>query len=391
MNILVCNVGSTSLKYRLIDMPSEGLLLRGHVDRVGSDRATLKHWMAGGGDAIEGMPSCPDHDAAIRAALEHFDINDIDAIGFKAVHAKNVKDVVRIDESVLADMEAFIPVAPQHNPPYMAAMRAFKEISPGKPLVGVFEPAFHRTIPEYARTYGIPHVWAERHGVRRYGFHGASHRYLAGRTPELLDRSEKGLRVITAHLGGSSSLCAIRDGASIDTSMGFSPQSGVSQTSRNGDMDPAVIPFLAQAEGVTIEEVFSRLSSEGGLAGISGTSGDMRDLEEAATAGNQRARLALDVYAYEVKKFIGALAVSLEGIDALVFAGGIGENGQQMRLDICNGLQFLGIRIDLQRNQLSNHDDRIISPDDAPVAVLVICTNEEIVVARETAKLLAVG
>lgn len=388
MNVLVCNVGSTSLKYRLYEMPAERLLCRGHVDRVGGDKAVFRHWHDENAAPIERTAAIADHTAAIRMALEHFGGDSIDAVGFKPVHARNVKDVVAIDEQVLADMEAFVPVAPQHNPPYMAAMRAFMELMPGKLLVGVFEPAFHRTIPDYAGTYGIPYEWTLRYAVRKYGFHGASHRYLADRTPQLLGRPAEGLRFVTAHLGGSSSLCAVRDGQSIDTSMGFSPQSGVMQTTRNGDMDPAVIPYLAHVRGIGVDELCSELASHGGLAGISGTSGDMRDLEEAAAAGNDRARLAIDVFVYEIRKFIGAFAVALGGLDALVFAGGTGENAATIRARVCDGLQFLGIELDAKRNTLPNTVDRIISPDHAAAAVLVIRTNEEIVVARETARLL---
>jgi acetate kinase len=266
-------------------------------------------------------------------------------------------------------------------------MRKFRELLPRTPLVAAFETAFHQTMPPKAYLYGLPYEWYESYGVRRYGYHGASHRYVSERAASLLGVPPAELRLITCHLGGSSSLCAIRGGQSIDTTMGFSPQSGTSMSNRHGDIDFWIVPFLMQKTGAAFEEIKDALWKESGLAGISGISGDVKELEEAAASGHERAALALDVFSYEVKKWIGAYAAALGGLDALVFTGGIGERGASMRQRICEGLEFLGVRIDPSIDA-SNAAEIEISPPDSRVKVLLIKTNEEIIVAREAARLL---
>lgn len=314
-------------------------------------------------------------------------LEEVAAIGFKPVHARNIADSVFITEEIIAAMEEYTPLVPSHNPPYITAFRVFQELAPGKPLIGVFEPAFHKTIPDYARTYGIPYEWSEKHAIRRYGFHGASHCYVSTRIPEMLGMDSKALKIISCHLGGSSSVCAIRNGTSVDTSMGFSAQCGLPNATRSGDLDPFILLYMMEREAMSTDQIRSALTRNGGLKGISGLSGDVRDLEEAAAAGNQRARLALDVMVHETRKYIGAYTAVLEGADVLAFTGGIGENGIQMREKICHGLDCLGFKLDSNRNQLHGKEG-IISCDDSPAKIAVILANEELVIARETARLI---
>jgi acetate kinase len=392
MKILICNVGSTSLKYQLIEMDGESVLARGGVERVGAAASPMRH-QAGGGPEITREIHAPDHSAAVAemlALLQDPDpavgvvrtLDDVAAIGFKVVGARGVTGAVRLDERVLRAMEEYNPVLPAHNPPYLAAIRIFERLAPQIPRVGLFETTFHRHIPDYAWIYSVPYEWYEKYGVRRYGYHGASLRYVSERVPALLGRPAAGLRLVACHLGGSSSICAVKDGRSIDTSMGLTPQAGVPMSSRSGDFDPFVIPFIQEREGLDAAGVVRALTTNGGLKGISGVSGDMRDLEEAAAAGNDRARLALEAFAYDVKKYIGAYAAAMGGLDAIAFSGGIGENGVKMRAQICEGLEFLGVELDEAHNEAARRVEAVISREGARTSVLVVPTNEEIIVAR---------
>ncbi len=394
MQVLVVNVGSTSLKFRLFRMEDEEILAAGRVERVGSPSSPF-NYRGGREPEVNGELKCPDQRAAVDHALTLLtdpasgvlnSLEELDAVGFKPVHAKGIADSVFITDQIIEAMEEYTPLAPAHNPPYIQAFRIFQEILPGKPLVGVFEPAFHKTIPEAARTYGIPYEWSRSHAIRRYGFHGASHRYVSLRAPELLGNPDRELRIVSCHLGGSSSVCALKGGVSVETSMGFSPQSGLPNATRNGDLDPFVLLYLLDKENLTPAQLRDRLVKDGGLKGISGVSGDVRDLEEAAGQGHSRAALALDVMVHETRKYIGAYAAVLGGLDALVFTGGIGENGIAIRRKICRGLEFLGIRLDPGAND-SRGREGCISVSGSPVQVLVILANEELVIARETEKL----
>jgi acetate kinase len=396
VKVLVINVGSTSLKFRLFEMETESIVAVGKVERVGSVRSPASYQL-GGRPKQEEEIECPNQRAAIRYVLSCLidassgvlsGLDQLDAVGFKPVHAKNIADSVFVTDDVIRAMEEYTPLAPAHNPPYIEAFRIFQELLPDKPLIGVFEPAFHKTIPDYARTYGIPYEWSEKHAIRRYGFHGASHRYISWRVPQMMDDPKQELRIISCHLGGSSSICAIKSGFSVDTSMGFSPQSGLPNATRNGDLDPFVLLYMMEKEGLTTEQIRSALSKNGGLKGISGLSGDVRDLEEAAAAGNSRAVLALRVLVHETKKYIGAYAAILEGFDVLVFTGGIGENGMGIRKSICQGLECLGIQLDPTKNEVRGQE-AVISCDASPVKVLVVLANEELVIARETARLIS--
>jgi acetate kinase len=390
VKVLICNVGSTSLKYQLLQMDDESVLAKGGVERVGSARSPMRHETTGRALVAADIVA-PDHATAIRGMLAHLvaadggvlaSLDEVAAIGFKVVGARGVTGAVLLHEPVLRAMEAFNPILPAHNPPYLAAIRIFRDLVPEIPLVGLFETTFHRDIPDYAYTYSVPYEWYERYGVRRYGYHGASLRYVSERVPQILGRSAAGLRLVACHLGGSSSVCAVKSGRSIDTSMGFTTQAGVPMSSRSGDFDPFVIPFVMEQEDLSPAEVVGQLTTNGGLKGISGLSGDVRDLEEAAEAGSDRARLALETFAYEVKKYIGAYAAAMGGLDVIAFSGGIGENAVAMRARICEGLEFLGVELDEERNAAAIRREALVSRNGARVAVLVVPTNEEIIVAR---------
>ena len=398
MRILVPNLGSTSLKYQLLETEGEKVLARGKIERIGSTASPITQWDAASGSELKEVAPVPDHRAAVRLLLRHLtelhpqaEVKDvIAAVGFKAVHGgPSYCGTFRVDDALLAAMEEFSAVAPVHNPVYIQAMQIFREVLPGVPMVAVFETGFHASLPEKARTYGIPFEWQEKYGVRRYGFHGSSHRYLAGRVPQLLGRPASELRLVSCHLGGSSSLCAVCAGKSVDTSFGFSAQSGIEHATRCGDLDPFIMLRVMQKEKLTPAQASEILCKNCGLLGISGHSSDVRDLEEEAAGGHPRSALALEVMVYEVKKYIGAFAAAMGGLNAVAFAGGIGENSWRVRSDVCRDMEFLGIRLDEEANRQPSRADRIISGPNSGVAVLVVYTNEELVVARETARVLA--
>jgi acetate kinase len=364
MNLLVPNLGSTSLKYQILEMPAERLLARGRLERV-SD---------------------------YRAAIAQIQLRDIPvhAVAFKAVHAgKNYRGTFLIDDAVLAAMEEYLPAAPAHNAIYLTGIRAFREALPGVPLVAAFETEFHASMPESAARYGVPADWRENYGIRRYGFHGASHQYVAGRVAELLGRPPESLRLVSCHLGGSSSICAVQCGRSVDTTMGFSPQSGLENATRHGELDVFAVLYMMERCGWSLEEVRRQLTRTGGLAGLSGIpGGDVRDLEQAAAAGNRDAALALEVFARQVKKTIGAYAAAMAGLETVAFTGGIGENSATLRAACCAGLEFLGLKLDPASNQ-HGAGDRLVSSPDSPVAILALATNEELIVARRAYACLA--
>ncbi len=393
MKVLVANLGSTSFKYRLFDMSTEKQLARGGVERIGSAMSRCNVEI---GDYRGEMEmSVPHHGVAVRACVQQLtdpehgclgSASEISAIGFKAVHGGRMAGVFRIDEAVLTAMEEVSSVAPAHNPPYLAAMRQLAETVPDIPLVAAFETDFHLTIPEARRRYAIPKAWADALPIRKWGFHGASHRFIATRSAQLLGRSDA--RVISCHLGGSSSLTAICAGMSVATTMGMSPQTGLPQNNRVGDLDPFCLPMLMQHTGMNLDEMLKSLSTEAGLLGLSGgVSGDIRDLENAATGGNADAQLALDVYVAEIRRQLGSMLVALGGLDALVFTGGIGENGANIRAAVCSGLSELGIALDEAKNRLSKGEGRLDAAD-SRAQVWIIPTNEELIVARQTASAL---
>ncbi|MCS6978035.1 MAG: acetate/propionate family kinase [Gemmatales bacterium] len=393
MIILVANLGSTSFKYRLFDMTDERLLARGGVERIGSAKA--RFYAQAGHATWEEEAAAADHAVAVEACLRFLadpqrgvlrSAADIRAIGFKAVHAHGLTGVQRVDGRVLAAMEACNDVAPAHNPPYVRAMRLLAEKLPHIPLIAAFETGFHQTIPPANRLYAVPREWAEKHGIVRHGFHGASHRFIAERTALVLGRSD--LRIISCHLGGSSSLCAIRNGQSLANSLGFSPQTGLPHNNRVGDFDPFALPAIMRATGKTLEQVLDDLANRSGLLGLSGVSNDLRDIEAAAEQGNVAAREALAVFVASVRHYLGAYLVLLGGADVIVFTGGIGENSARLRSAVCEGLEWLGIVLDPQRNA-SAKGETPIHHDSSRVQLWTMPTNEELIVARQAKAYLA--
>ena len=391
MKILVANLGSTSFKYRLFDMDGEQVLARGGVERIGS--AASPCFVEAGGKREEAAVAVKDHAAAVRLCLAQLadpkraclkDAAELAAIGFKAVHAQGVSGVRRVDEEVLRAMEAYADVAPAHNPPYVAAMRLLAKELPQIPLVAAFETGFHETIADAECLYAVPREWAEDYGVQRWGFHGASHRYVAGRTAELLGRADA--KIISCHLGGSSSLCAIAGGRSVATSMGMSPQSGLPQNNRVGDFDVFALPALMRATGKTLEQLLDDLANRSGLLGLSGHN-DLREIEDAADTGDARAGLALGVYVNAVRHYLGAYLVLLGRADAIVFTGGIGENSVTMRANICANLEWLGIVLDPTANENAKGEAPIHATG-SRTQLWIMPTNEELIVARQAKALL---
>jgi acetate kinase len=367
MLVLVANLGSTSFKFKLLDMESDGqVVAKGGYERIGQKDSPHKT-----------------HGAVIDVILAELKQKP-DAIGFKAVHGGPISGAVRVTDEVVKTMEQFADIAPAHNPPYIAAMKAFGQKLPGVPQVAAFETAFHQTIPMSRQTYAIPHEWTEQLQIRRYGFHGASHRYIAMRTRDLVPDAK---RIISCHLGGSSSICAIDNGKSMATSMGLTPQTGLPQNNRVGDFDTFALQRLLK-HGLTVDDVLKKLGKEGGLLGISGVSNDMRDVEKAAAEGNARAKLAVETFVESVRHYIGAYLVVLGGCDALVFTAGIGENGVAIREAICQNLDFAGIRLDHLKNQVRGQETRI-SHLESTAEIWTIPTNEELIVAMQVVGVLS--
>ncbi len=384
MNVLAVNVGSTSLKYALFGEPDEALA-RGSVGGVAKPGAVLRHTERG--STSEHPVSRPGLESALEAMVHALGptMADVAAAVFKVVHGgDDATGVVLLDEAAIATLERFAAAAPAHNPPYALAIRHVRALLPDVPLIGAFETGFHADWSDEARAYAVPAGWAERYGLRRYGFHGASHRYIAERMAALAPHAR---RLISCHLGGSSSLCAIVDGGSIDATMGFLPQSGLPQAERVGDLDAFALVHLSR-EGVTLEEAAEALATESGLLGLSGLSGDLQELESAEAGGHEGAAHALRVYAYAIRKHLGGLAAAMGGLDAVAFTGGMGENSPRLRERICLELDFLGIRLDPNRN-VSTTGESGVSPDSATVAVWVIPTDEERVLVHQARELLA--
>ncbi|MBQ5608158.1 MAG: acetate/propionate family kinase [Oscillospiraceae bacterium] len=393
MNILICNVGSTSLKYQLFDMDDgEKVLCAGGAERVGAAKSLFYHRNTLTGDAIKQEMVFPTHREAICAMLEQLlcgcisSLSEISCVGFKVVHAKGVTGVQYLTEEVLRAMADFNSVAPAHNPPYIAAIRQFKNLMPDTPMIGSFETAFHAGMPPEAYLYPIPLELSKEHAIRRYGFHGASLEYLSTWTAKKMGRED--LKLVCCHLGGSGSLCAVKNGISIDTTMGMGLQCGVLQNNRIGDMDPYIIFHLVEECGMELKEVKTMLQTKSGLYGMSGgVSNDLRDIQEAADKGNVDCQNAVKAYAYGIKKYIGAYTAAMGGVDAVVFGGGIGRNSDSVRAMALEGLECLGIQLDVEKNRNANGGDDI-SVNGSPVRVFVVDTNEEIIVARKAKALL---
>ncbi|HUW57346.1 MAG TPA: acetate kinase [Planctomycetota bacterium] len=393
MKILVVNCGSSSIKYQLLEMDTEDVLAQGLLERIGLDEALLTHRQGGKKQGI--AAAAADHDEGMKLIVETLtrgedppirDVSEIAAVGHRVVHGgEDFVESVRVTDEVIDVIRKNAELAPLHNPPNLTGIRAAQKLLPGVPNVAVFDTAFHQTVPEHAYIYALPYQYYTGHRIRRYGFHGTSHRYVTLQTAKLLGRPPDEVNVITAHLGNGCSITAVKNGRSVDTSMGLTPLEGLVMGTRSGDLDPAILFFLAE-KGMTPAEIHRILNEESGLLGISGVSSDMREVEAASEGGSARAKLALDIFAYRVRKYIGAYAAALGRLDAVVFTGGIGENSATMRDMVCRDLGILGIELDEEKNRSSRKGDRDISTDASCVRVLVIPTNEELMIARDTAE-----
>lgn len=392
MNVLVINCGSSSLKYQLIDMKDERVLAKGLAERIGIEGSQVKHEATGKEKKVYTEPLAT-HKEAINTVLNALvdpvygavkSLEEIDAVGHRVVHGgeKFAGSVVITDEVVKA-MDECTDLAPLHNPPNIIGINACKELLPTVPMVGVFDTAFHQTMPKEAYIYPLPYELYKELGIRRYGFHGTSHKFVAQRVGEMLNKDIKDLKIITCHLGNGASVTAIKDGKSIDTSMGLTPLEGLVMGTRCGDIDPAIVTFLMDKKNLTIDQVNSLMNKESGVLGISGISSDFRDIEGAAAEGNERAQLALDKFYYTVRKYIGSYAAAMGGVDIVIFTAGLGENSASAREEICKGLEFLGITVDTEKNNVRGKEVEI-SKDNSNVKVFVIPTNEELMIARET-------
>ncbi len=395
MNILVINAGSSSLKYQLMDPETQVVLAKGLCERIGID-GRLTHKVPATDSKHEFEIAMPTHAEAIQAVIdallsaEHGVIKsmaEIDAVGHRVVHGGEAfAGSVKIDESVMAAIEECIPLAPLHNPANITGIKACQQVMPGVPMVAVFDTAFHQTMPEKAYTYALPYEYYENDKVRRYGFHGTSHMYVSGRAAAMLGKPIEELKIITCHLGNGSSVAAVDCGKCVDTSMGFTPLAGLPMGTRAGDLDAGILEFLMNKYGYDIKEMVNILNKKSGVLGISGVSSDFRDLENAAKEGNHRAELALESFQYGVKKLVGAYAAAMGGVDAIVFTAGVGENDGVTRMAIASGLEFMGVKMDAEANNCRGKET-VISAADSKVKVLLIPTDEELVIARDTARL----
>ena len=394
MKILVLNSGSSSLKYQLIDMTNEEVIAKGNFERIGQGNSFLTHKVGDDKHLIE----CPvkNHEEAIKVVLEQFtnaeygvikDLNEIDAVGHRMVHGgeKFASSVVITDE-VIEKVKECSALAPLHNPAGILGIEACRRLMPNTPMAGVFDTAFHQTMPKEHYIYPIPYEYYEKYGIRKYGFHGTSHRFVSERAAELMGGQRADLRIVTCHLGQGASLAAIKGGKCLDTSMGLTPLAGIPMGTRCGDIDPAIVKYLMDTENLTISEVDTILNKKSGALGISGVSPDFRDIEIEADKRNERAKLALDNYNYLVAQYVGRYAVTLQGIDAIVFTAGIGENAGSTRKGICDNLAFMGVKIDDEKNATRGQEIEISTPD-SKIKVFVIPTNEELVIARDTMNL----
>ena len=397
MKILVLNSGSSSLKYQLIDMENEEVLAKGNYERIGSADSFVTHKV--GGEKYKYEREAKNHEEAISFVLEQFtdsehgvisSLDEITAIGHRTVHGgeKFNKSVLITDEVIEAIREC-IPLAPLHNPAGLTGIEACKKVMPGKPMVAVFDTAFHQTIPEERYIYPIPYEYYEKYGIRKYGFHGTSHRYVSKRVAELVGKPVENLKTIVCHLGQGASLCAVLNGKSVDTSMGFTPLAGIAMGTRSGDLDPSIVTFLMKKEGLTADEVETILNKKSGLLGISGVSADNRDLLESIDKNDenaQRCKIAMETYCYIIAQYIAKYAVALNGVDVIAFAGGVGERGPDERAMICEHLKWMGVELDEEANKVKA-EEKEISNSNSKVKVWIVPTEEELMIARDTAEL----
>ncbi len=395
INVLVINAGSSSLKYQMIDMENETLIAKGLVERIGLEGSVLKHKPVGK-DNVEVKKPMNNHTDAIKEVIAALtdpvcgvvkDMSEIAAVGHRVVHGgEKFSGSVVIDDQVIEAIKENIELAPLHNPANIMGIDACRQIMPLVPMVAVFDTAFHQTMPKHAYLYGVPYKAYEQYKIRRYGFHGTSHKYVANRVSQIMGKPIESLKIITCHLGNGSSVAAVDGGKCIDTTMGFTPLEGLVMGTRSGDIDAAIVPYLMNKMDMTADDAINYLNKESGMYGLSEVSSDFRDLWEAAHNGNEKAKTALHVFCYRLKKFIGAYAAAMGGVDVIAFAGGVGENDWDVRALSLEGLEFLGVKIDMEEN-LFKGEERIISTKDSKVTVMVVPTNEELMIARETYEL----
>lgn len=396
MKILIINCGSSSLKYQIIDMTNENTLCKGLVERIGIEGSRLIHKVEGQENYVIETPM-KDHKDAIKHVFDALldekhgvikSLDEISGIGHRVLHGgPDMTESILVDQKVKDTIKEFVKFGPLHNPGNLMGIEACEEIAPGKPNVAVFDTSFHQTMPDYVYMYPIPYEYYEKYSIRKYGFHGTSHKYISHRAPEVIGKSKEELNIVSCHLGNGSSLAAIACGKCFDTSMGLTPLEGLMMGTRCGNIDPTVDSFLQQNENLSSAELNTLLNKKSGALGVSGVSSDFRDLEEAAAEGNDRARLALDMFVIRVKRFLGAYIAELKGCDAVIFTGGIGENSATMRADICKDLEHIGIKIDPERNNVRGKE-ALISSDDSKIKVYVIPTDEEVMIARDTMEII---
>ena len=395
MKVLVLNCGSSSLKYQVIDMETEKTLVSGNYERIGSNQSFLTHKV--NGEKIKLENPVDNHEKAlsfIMKQLVHEDygiiktLDEIDCIGHRVVHGgEKFSSSVLIDDEVLKTIESCIDLAPLHNPAGILGIKACQTEMPGKPNVAVFDTAFHQTLPKERYIYPIPYKYYEKYGVRKYGFHGTSHMYVSNRVAEVIGKPIDDLKIINCHIGQGASICAIQNGKSVETSMGLTPVAGIPMGSRTGDLDPSVVTFIMKKEGMSPEDADKMLNKESGLLGISGISSDNRDIEQALAEGNEKAKLALDHYHYAIASYVAKCAVAMNGVDVITFTAGVGERGRETREEICKKLEFMGVKIDSDANKEMFAKEGKISAVDSKVSVYVIPTNEELMIAKETKRI----
>ncbi len=394
MKVLVLNCGSSSLKYQLIDMETEDVLAQGKYERIGEDEAFITHKV--NGQKFEIAHTAKNHAEAIDFTLKQLtnpeykvidSLDEITAIGHRLAHGgEKIAESVVIDENVINILKDCIELAPLHNPAGITGIEACMEVMPGKPMVGVFDTSFHQTISKEKYIYPIPYEYYEKYGVRKYGFHGTSHMYVSRRLAEIENKPIENLKIVTCHLGQGSSICAVEGGKSIDTSMGLTPLAGIPMVTRCGDIDPSIVTFLMKKENLTADEVENILNKKSGVQGISGLAPDFRVIEEESVNGNEKAQIAMNNFKYSIAGYIAKYAVAMNGVDAIVFTGGVGENQINIRKGICEQLTFMGVEIDEQRNNVRS-EEKLVSKDSSKVKIYVIPTNEELMIARETKRL----
>lgn len=396
MNILVINCGSSSLKYQLINMENECALAKGLVERIGIEGSILTQKVEGR-DKYVIQQTMKDHKDAIKLVLDALvdkengvinSMDEISAVGHRVVHAgEKYSESVVINDEVMVALEDCVKLAPLHNPPNIIGINACKALMPNTPMVAVFDTAFHQTMPKKAYLYPLPYELYEKHGVRKYGFHGTSHKYVSQVAAEMMGKNIEELKIITCHLGNGASIAAVEDGKSIETSMGFTPLEGIAMGTRCGSIDPAITTYLMNELHLSADEVNDVLNKKSGVLGISGVSSDFRDVEDAAAKGEERSQLALDVFYYKVKKFVGSYAAVMDGVDCIVFTAGLGENSPEMREEVCKGLGYLGVELDVEKNKVRGKATEV-SKEGSKVKVFVIPTNEELMIARDTVALI---